>query len=58
LVATILYLATDVVDFCVHPGMFRSVVTEAIATGIFAGIFPYVIGSEIGYFRESKALPA
>ena len=52
LVAIILGLATTIVDFYVHPGMFGAVATEAIVTGIGAGLLSYVIGSSIGYFRR------
>lgn len=43
---------TAVVDFFVHPGMFGGVVTEAIVTGIAAGMLSYIIGQAIAYGRR------
>ena len=54
-VAVVLGSFTAVVDFFVHPGMFGGVVTEAIVTGIAAGLFSYLIGQAIAYGRRRRA---
>jgi phosphate/sulfate permease len=46
-------VTTAVVDFFVHPGMFGSVVTEAIVTGVAAAILSYLVGTLIRYMRRS-----
>ena len=38
---------TAIVDFYVHPGMFGSVATEAIVTGIVAAVISYATGAVI-----------
>lgn len=55
IVSLVLGSFTAVVDFYVHPGMFGGVVTEAIATGIMAGLLSYVIGQAIAYRRRRRA---
>jgi len=45
---------TAVVDFFVHPGMFGGVVTEAVVTGIAAGLLSYLIGQAIAYTRRRR----
>ncbi len=54
LVATILGIATGIVDFFVHPGMFGTVATEAVVTGIGAAILSYLVGTAVQRFRGSK----
>ena len=51
IVALVLGMATGVVDYFVHPGMFGTLVTEAIVTGIGAAILSYLLGSVIARFR-------
>jgi hypothetical protein len=53
LVSTVLGVITAVVDYFVHPGMFGAVATEAIVTGIAAGVLSYLVGSLIRYVREA-----
>lgn len=55
IVSLVLGSFTAVVDFYVHPGMFGDVVTEAIATGIMAGLLSFVIGYAIAYRRRKRA---
>jgi hypothetical protein len=45
------------VDFFVHPGMFGTVATEAIVTGIAAGALSYAAGSLVRYLRKRSATP-
>lgn len=45
---------TAVVDYVVHPGMFGSVVTEAMVTGVAAAVLSYLIGTGIQYVRTRK----
>ncbi len=49
-------VVTAVVDYLVHPGMFGTVVTEALVTGVGAGVLSYLIGTAIQYFRSRKAI--
>ena len=48
-------VATAVVDYLVHPGMFGTAVTEAVVTGVGAAVLSYLIGTAIQYFRSRKA---
>ncbi len=54
IVSAVLGVATGVVDFFVHPGMFGTVATEAIVTGIAAGVLSYIVGSLVRYFRRKS----
>ena len=47
---------TAVVDYFVHPGMFGSVATEALVTGLGAAILSYLVGTAIRYARTKKAV--
>ena len=53
-VSAVLGGATAIVDFFVHPGMFGTVVTEAIVTGIAAGVLSYLVGSLVRYIRRKS----
>lgn len=50
-VSLVLGTGTAVVDFYVHPGMFGSVATEAIVTGIAAAVLSYLVGTTIQFAR-------
>jgi len=54
LISVGLGVTTGVVDFFVHPGMFGSAATEAIVTGLGAGILSYLVGAAIQYFRADR----
>lgn len=56
LISAVLGVATGVVDFFVHPGMFGSVATEAIVTGLAAAILSYSIGTLMQYFRARQTI--
>lgn len=58
MISIVLGVATAVVDFFVHPGMFGSVVTEALVTGAAAAILSYLAGTAIQYARTKKAASA
>ena len=58
LISVMLGLATAVVDYVVHPGMFGSVMTEAIVTGAGAAILSYIVGTIIRTIRARKAAAA
>ncbi len=45
---------TGIVDFIVHPGMFGSVITEAIVTGLAAGLLSYSIGFAVAARRRRR----
>ena len=46
---------TGIVDFLVHPGMFGTIATEAIITGIAAGVLSWMVGGLVRYIRKSPA---
>ncbi len=54
LISIILGLATGTVDFFVHPGMFGTVATEAVVTGLGAAILSYLVGIAIQRFRAKS----
>ncbi len=58
MISIVLGVSTAVVDFFVHPGMFGSVVTEALVTGLGAAILSYLAGTAIHYVRTKNAVPA
>ena len=54
LVSVILGVVTAMVDFFIHPGMFGSVVTEAIVTGIAAAVLSYLAAILLGYLKARR----
>lgn len=46
-ISLLLGLVTAIVDYHVHPGMFGSVVTEAVVTGIGAAVLSFAVGAFI-----------
>lgn len=54
LVSLLLGVITAIVDYFVHPGMFGTVVTEAIVTGIGAAVLSYLVGTIVRSIRGSK----
>ncbi len=54
MVSIILGLSTGIVDFFVHPGMFGTVATEAVVTGLGAAILSYLVGTAIQRFRTKS----
>lgn len=55
LVSLLLGVITAIVDYFVHPGMFGTVVTEAIVTGIGAAVLSYLVGTIVRSIRGNKA---
>jgi hypothetical protein len=55
LVALVLGVTTTVVDYLIHPGMFGSVFTEAIVTGVGAALLSLVVSTAIHAVRKRKA---
>ena len=51
IISTFLGLATGVVDFFVHPGMFGTAATEAVVTGIGAATLSFLAGIAIRRIR-------
>lgn len=49
----LLGLCTAVVDYYVHPGSFGDVATEALVTGVVAGLLSYLIGVLVKFKRQS-----
>ena len=56
IISITLGVITAIVDFYIHPGMFGSVATEAIVTGIGAAIISYGFGAVIGRLSQSKGV--
>ena len=54
-ISLVLGIITAVVDFIVHPGMFGGVVTEAIVTGIAAGLLSYSVAYLLAVWRRRRA---
>jgi hypothetical protein len=54
MISVSLGVVTGAVDYFVHPGMFGSVVTEALVTGVGAAILSYLIGTAMHLFRARK----
>ena len=54
LISIILGVITAVVDYFVHPDMIGAVVSEAIMTGVAAGVLSYIAGSMIQFFRNRR----
>lgn len=50
-ISLILGLATGVVDYFVHPGMFGTAATEAIVTGIGAAVLSHLVGGLISLLK-------
>jgi len=46
-VSAVLGIATAIVDYFVHPGMFGPVALEAIVTGVAAAVLSYLVGSAV-----------
>ena len=53
-IAFILGVVTTVADYLVHPGMFGSVFTEAIVTGVGAALLSYGVSKLIEAVRQRK----
>lgn len=54
LISAGLGVTTGVVDFYVHPGMFGSLVTEAVVTGLAAAILSFLVSTSISHFRAGR----
>ena len=54
IISVVLGLATGIVDFVVHPGMFGTVATEAVVTGFAAAILSYLVGIAIQRVRAKS----
>jgi hypothetical protein len=53
-IAVMLGAITTVVDYLVHPGMFGTVLTEAVVTGAGAAVLSYGVSWLIEAFRRSR----
>ena len=53
-VSLVLGITTAIVDFFVHPGMFESVILEALLTGIGAAILSYLAGMIMHAYRARR----
>lgn len=53
-IAMVLGTVTAAVDYFVHPGMFGTVATEAIVTGLGAAILSYAFGTAVRYWKKRK----
>jgi len=50
-ISLILGLATGVVDYFVHPGMFGTAATEAIVTGVGAAVLSHLVGALLSLLK-------
>jgi len=53
-IALLLGTFTAIVDFLVHPGMFGTVITEAVVTGIGAAVLSLIFGFILDLFLRAK----
>ena len=53
-VSLVLGVATAIVDYFVHPGMFGPVALEAIVTGLGAALLSYLAGIAIRAYRQKS----
>jgi hypothetical protein len=51
-ISVVLGSITFCVDFVVHPGMFGNAVTEAMVTGLAAGVLSYIVSRLISVWRK------
>ena len=58
MISAMLGVTTAVVDYYVHPGMFGSAATEAIVTGLAAGILSYLAGTAVRYIKARREVIA
>lgn len=56
IISLLLGIATAVVDFFVHPGMFGPVAMEAIVTGIAAAALSYLVGTILRVARRKSVM--
>lgn len=54
--AVVLGIATAIVDYVVHPGMFGPIALEAIVTGVGAAVLSLAAGAIVRAVRARKAL--
>ena len=54
IISVMLGVATAVVDFFVHPGMFGPVFMEALLTGVGAALLSYLVGIAVQSLREKR----
>lgn len=54
-IALLLGVITAIVDFIVHPGMFGTIATEAIATGVGAAVLSLIFGFAVEFFLRPKS---
>ena len=52
IISLILGIATAVIDYFIHPGMFGPAALEAIVTGIGAAALSYLVGTTLRMTRE------
>ena len=55
MVSLLLGVVTAAVDYVVHPGMFGSVVTEAVVTGLGAAALSMLLTALTGWLRDRRA---
>lgn len=55
IIAGVLGVATAIVDYAIHPGMFGPIAMEAFVTGIGAALLSYLAGTIIKAYRARRA---
>ena len=58
LISVLLGVATGIVDFFVHPGMFGTIATEAVVTGLGAAVLSYLVGTAVRRIRSRSRVVA
>ena len=52
IISAVLGVSIAVVDYFVHPGMFGTVVTEAVVTGIAAAVLSYLVSTVMRHYKR------
>lgn len=58
MIALVLGVSTTIVDYMVHPGSFGGVATEAIVTGLGAGLLSYLVTIYLRSRNSESAHPS
>jgi hypothetical protein len=54
----LLGVCTAAVDYLVHPSNFGTVATEALVTGLVAGLLAFLVGAVVRFSQKRKGNPA
>ena len=54
-IALVLGISTTIIDYLIHPGSLGGSATEAIATGLIAGLLSYIVTIWLGFRNKGDA---